>query len=322
MRIGEIRKIIKSSTNTTGQLVVDAEALYGGQAYIIKNFNKLVDALEIVSTQAWNDISFENVAAVFEKFPSKPEATTLNQADYNTINGYVNSVNAKMTIFSNVIDSLTEDQNPQVINIKLPDKINTLKDLSTINSKLEKLFKEFSIDGEIKLVGFDRGSDWYIICLAGLETYRIFIAALKIAQEYFTVKKNYYESKQAELDYKAGLNKPDDYSEKGLKEYQKKRLNLEIEDKVSTVLDEVTDRNGHAKEELFNKLIIATKELIKEMGEGVEFHLSLNPPAYASEEDGELKIDYIKIREELNQKTEKTKQIEAPSNKSKEIESS
>lgn len=34
----------------------------------------------------------------------------------------------------------------------------------------------------------------------------------------------------------------------------------------------------------------------KELGEGVEFHLSLNSPEYAKEKSGNLEIDYKKIR--------------------------
>ena len=51
------------------------------------------------------------------------------------------------------------------------------------------------------------------------------------------------------------------------------------------------------------------------MGDGVEFHLSLNPPDYATEEGGELKIEYKKIKEEIGQQTEGIKQIEASKNK-------
>ena len=87
-----------------------------------------------------------------------------------------------------------------------------------------------------------------------------------------------------------------------------------------TALNEVTKLNGHAKDELFNKVVIATKELVKEMGDGVEFHLSLNPPAYASEESGTLTIDYKKIKDEINQQVEKSKQIEASNSKPKETQ--
>ena len=39
--------------------------------------------------------------------------------------------------------------------------------------------------------------------------------------------------------------------------------------------------------------------------EGVEFHLSLNPPRYASEEEVGLIIDYTKIPKKIEEKTQK-----------------
>ena len=57
------------------------------------------------------------------------------------------------------------------------------------------------------------------------------------------------------------------------------------------------------------KLVKATTKLVEILGEGTEFHLSLNPPEYVSEQAGQLVIDYKKI-EALKFQTE-IKQIES-----------
>jgi hypothetical protein len=57
-------------------------------------------------------------------------------------------------------------------------------------------------------------------------------------------------------------------------------------------------------------LVIATKKLVEALGDGAEFHLSLNPPEYAKEQSGQLTIDYTKIREIQKVETPKQAQLE------------
>jgi hypothetical protein len=57
---------------------------------------------------------------------------------------------------------------------------------------------------------------------------------------------------------------------------------------------------------------MATKDLVKLLGDGVEFHLSFNPPEYANEKLGILNIDYSKMTEVEVDKNKKPKQVEAP----------
>lgn len=44
---------------------------------------------------------------------------------------------------------------------------------------------------------------------------------------------------------------------------------------------------------------------MKELDNGVEFHLSLNPPPYANEQRGQLEINYKSIQEIHQQQIEK-----------------
>lgn len=59
--------------------------------------------------------------------------------------------------------------------------------------------------------------------------------------------------------------------------------------------ERIKELNGETSDSLQTKLVNATTQLIKELGEGTEFHLSLNPPAYAKEQAGQLVIDYKKM---------------------------
>lgn len=72
-------------------------------------------------------------------------------------------------------------------------------------------------------------------------------------------------------------------------------MDLYLSKKAYGVVDEIKETKGESRESAHNKLLMATKELIKELGDGVEFHLSLNPPEYAEETAGSLTIDYKKM---------------------------
>ena len=81
-------------------------------------------------------------------------------------------------------------------------------------------------------------------------------------------------------------------------------IEAKLREDLSGIISEINDTNGKTREELEFQLINATKDLVKELGEGTEFHLSLNPPPYAKEEGGMLKIDYSKMPKPEIQKKE------------------
>lgn len=313
MRLGEIRNTAQAATDESNRISIDHDVLYDGQAYLIKNYSRLVDALDILSEQSWNEIDYSPIMQLKEKYGSEAEPVQITAEEFGALSAYVSAVNERYPIYISLVRSIVQDQDEKVINIKLPEKEKSLEDLTSLNTKLDSLFKKFMIDGEVKLVGFDTGTKWYVMLITGTGTYSAFIACLKAGQEWFKLRTEYFKSKQAELDYKASLTRSDEATAPGLTRYKKRRMDLELERLVTEVNNAITDKNGRTEEELASRLVKATKELVKELGDGVEFHLSLNPPEYASERSGQLVIDYKKIRELNKQRDKKQPQIPAPS---------
>ncbi|MBU1071498.1 hypothetical protein KKG65_03785, partial [Patescibacteria group bacterium] len=127
-------------------------------------------------------------------------------------------------------------------------------------------------------------------------------------------KQEYFKSKKAELDYKAGLKNDDKPTEKGLVEYSENRLQLDVQNRINKAIDDL-GTGSKTKPELMSQLIKGTQNLINELDDGTEFHLSLNPPNYANEQNGLLEIDYKNLQaikaKELEE-TKKQKKLKSP----------
>ena len=322
MRLGEIKKIIEKTLDKDGKMTIQHEPIYGGQAHSVNNFADIMFAIDVVYDKEWNELDHTPIKEIRDKYNYKREAQ-IEIAEFNQLNSYIASLNTKLLLYLSILETMTEDQEEKIINIKLPDDaVGSLEDLAKLNNRLGKIFKEFNIDGVAQFKGFDKGTDWYMVYFAGILSYQSFIACLKIAQEYYKTKKEYYGSKKAELDYRASVEKDDDFSKDELKDYTEKRLELFIKEKVNEAINTIDGRNGKTKPEMNTQLVIATKDLVKEFGTGVEFHLSLNPPAYAEETAEGLKIDYKKIKELKAKESapKKIKGVEDVDNKEQEKE--
>ncbi len=312
MRLGEIKKIIEEVLGEDNKININHEPVYGGQAQNVNNFVELKSALEILNDQSWNNADSGQIQTILDKYDVIGNPVQLSQEEFNQFNSYVSSLNTNIPLYVGILNTMVEEQNEYCINIKLPDNEYTLAKLETLNKRLNKILKKFNFDGEFVFKGFDIGTSWYVLCANGFLTYNFFIACLKIAQEYYKTKEEYYKSKKAELDYKASLeNTNKDFSKEGLEKYTVKRLELIIEEKVQEAIAEINNTKGKTKEETHTQLIIATKDLVKELDDGVEFHLSLNPPVYTNEINGELKLDYIKLKE-IKSKNTKPKSLKSP----------
>lgn len=296
MRLWEIKQKISKCVNENNQLIIDHEALYWNQAYRIKNYSKLMDVFDILYEQEWNDADVENINPFIEDYWVDADIIEVSASRFNQLNTYVSSLNRKLPFYYSILETMAEDQEEQIINIKIPEKhISSLKSLSTFNNRLDKIFKEFQLDGQFEFKWLDKWTSRYEIIVIWFKTYTIFIACLKIAKLLLEIQKSYYESKEVQLNYRASLSKEDDYDEKKFKAYVEKRLDLEIEDKVQEALKKISVENWKSDVELKIQLVKATKSLIEELWEGTEFHLSLNPPKYVEESGSSLEIDYKQI---------------------------
>lgn len=296
MRLGEIKKTIRDCINENNQLIINHEAIYWNQAYKIKNYGKLVDVFDILYEQKWNDINIDGINPIIEEFWTDVDIIQIPTAQFNQLNSYVSQLNQKLPLYYSILETMAEDQEEQIINIKIPEKnVSSLKELSEFNNRLHKIFENFRIDGQFEFKWLDKWTSRYEILVIWVMTYRFFLACLKIAKEFLETTKIYYESKKAKLDYLASLKKDEKFNEKAFKDYTDKRIELEIEDKIQETMEKLPVKNWKSDAELQTQLIIATKSLIKELWEGTEFHLSLNPPTYANESWSSLQIDYKQI---------------------------
>lgn len=308
MRIGEIKNTLKEVLNQENKIEIRSENLYEGQAYQILNLQALIEALQIISVQEWNEIDFAPIKDIVDQYQGIQKPVMISADEYNRLRSYVDGVNPNIPLYYSVLSSLSEEQSENTINVKLPDRIDSLKSLNELNDRLEKIFLRVNVDGKFEFKGFDKGTEWYVFIAGGVLTYRFLLACLKIAQEYFKTRKEYFESEKAKIAYKVYEKE----LKKGeLSEYQKKYLDVFIEEKIEEAISKI-GTNGHTPPELHTKLVKATTDLIKELDSGTEFHLSLNPPAYAREVAGELRIDYQKLQELKPQEETETKQLEAP----------
>lgn len=315
MRLGEILKTIEQVVDQNSQITIKNEPLYGGQAYIIQNFETLVKAIQVLSTQTWNTADYNQIKDIIPNSKKLSELSEVSQDQFGKLTEYVNTLNQSVPIFYSILKTMVKEQEEQIINLKLPDKVKTLSDLTDLNNRLEKVFKLFQIDGDITFKEFDKGSDWYVLYANGVLTYSFFMGCLKVAQEILETRTKFYESEEARISYEAALKKSEEFNQQEFKKYCEKWLDIKIEKAVSKLIEEIKKTNGATELELKGKLIKGTADLIKELDNGAEFHLSLNPPAYAKEYGGYLEINYKQLREVHAQELEKNtkaKNIEAP----------
>lgn len=317
MRLGEIKNIIKPLLNENKQIILDSEQMYGGQAFLIPKFAEIIAILDIFSEQDWNQQDYTQIENIKNNHPVSGGSATLDPTEFSYLSSYIGGLNQRLPLYYSIIETLITEQNEQTINIKLSDKIESLENLTEVNKRLEYIFKLLKFDGEVKFKGFDRGTDWYVIVITGYISYQCTIGCLKIAQEYFKTKSEYFKSEKARLAYEVSLKKEEKYTEKGYELYANKFLDALIEKKVKEAINKIGPGGGRTIAEMETFLIKATAKLIKELNEGIEFHLSLNPPDYASEQAGMLKIDYKMIEENNAKNAENTKSLGSGKKKEK-----
>ncbi len=294
MRLGEIKQILDNVVDEKNNIVLDNEAIFDGQAYNINNYVDVVKALEVLEDQNWKETDSSQILVIFKNHPPKRNKQQITQEEFTQLSSYISSLNQKLPYFYSILDSITEEQDEKCINIKLPGGIDSFENLSKLNKDFAKTLLLFNIDGEFAFKGFDVGTSWYIVCASGILSCQFFIACLKVAQEVLKTRSGWFKSEEAKLSYEAAK-----VSNKNLTtdDYEKTWLGMYIDQKIKEVIEKIGDTNGDTPEGAHSKLLKGTESLIKELGEGVEFHLSLNPPSYTSEIKGSLEIDYKKIQQ-------------------------
>lgn len=296
MRLGEIKQKIDRVISEDKIIVIKNKPLYGEQAQKVTNYSEIIDVLEYLVTLDWNDIESSEISEqLLNKYPKGNSTEIIPLEDFNKFSSFVGRINDKLPLYYSILETMVEKQDEQMINIKLSENINTLPELEKFNKDLNAVFKKFNLAGEFQFKGFDIGTSWYEILIIGVALYKYFIACLAVALAIVRLKKEYYDAEQSRLSYLASLREGEEATDGGRKKFANRYIEVTLEEKIREVIEKIGDTNGKSKEEIASHLVMATKSLVEQLGEGVEFHLSLNPPQYAEEKATELVIDYSKI---------------------------
>lgn len=303
MRIGEFKQIVDRVLTDANQLQIEADTEYGGQAYVVKNFAQFYQALSLLIEQSWNDSPHDELDAVLQKYTGEESTVQLTTNDYNILNNYISSVNKNLPVAMSVIDSLAPKQEEFTLNIQLPEDIKSVEDLQEFNERLNKIFKKFNITGDFNFAGFDKGSDWYTVIITTEALYKYVMAAVGLAIALLTLRKTYYESETAKLAYETAKKKDDNLTEA---KYLSEIIATKTDEDAAELVKNLGAPDNQTKSEMIGITVGTVKDLIKELGHGTEFHMSLNPPDYLAKNDNGFTIDYKSIPKISTKQVSKT----------------
>lgn len=145
-------------------------------------------------------------------------------------------------MYYSILETMVEKQDELTINIKLPEKIKNLNDINITNKRLEDVLKLYNIDGQFEFVGFDKGSEWYVLVAKGVLSYQFIISCLKIAQEYLKTKTEYLKSEEARISYEASLKEDKKDSDSEFEKYKELWLKIFMEKEVKKVIDNINKK--------------------------------------------------------------------------------
>jgi hypothetical protein len=231
MRLGEVKQKIDRVIDENKMINIKYQPQYGGQAQLVENYSEIIDALDYLSTLSWSEIKHvEIVKDLLNKYPKGHKDQLLPIEEFNKLNSYVTRINQKLPIYYSILESMTTIQEQQVINIKLPESIRSIKDLEKFNLDLESLFKKFNLAGEFQFVGLDKGSSWYEIFITATALYKYFLACLAVAYAIVKLKKEYYNSELAKLNYLTCLKENEKPNLDEQKKYSGRYIEVSLEE--------------------------------------------------------------------------------------------
>ena len=319
MRLGEIKQIIfKVVDNDTFQLDINkfVENKFNGNLIQINNFNNLKKALLVINNQTWNnfnqDIALFLIGDSHNRFNQESDHIQIDSAEYQKLMVYITSLNTLLPFFCSILLSMVREQDEYTINVKLPTSVTSPADLQKFDKSIKDILTKTTIEGGFQFKGFDTGTDWLMFAPTAVSTYYSIIGCLDIAKKYFEMKKSYFESeaaagnyKLAKLQFEVATGKSSNEGE--IEKYIEAVLSRSNEEKVEELLSKLNYRKDD-RGEVQVKLLQAVNDIVNSLGEGTEFHLSLNPPAGVEEIHGSLVIDYTNIQK-LNAPNMETKQL-------------
>src|ERR1035437_9006062 len=98
MRVGEVKNIVGQALNENHELQLNSEDLYSGQAYKINNFASIIGALDILSTQSWNNTDYQSIEGIKSKYGVK-SVEVITADEFNQLNSYITTINPQVPLY-------------------------------------------------------------------------------------------------------------------------------------------------------------------------------------------------------------------------------
>lgn len=312
MRIIEAKNILDRVVNENKQVVIENQPGFNNAVFSISKMDDYIDFLYFIASLSFSDLKKEEIdQLVFVQ----EKRNMLGQDEFNSLNALIGRANINLPTVYSVLDSFAEKQDPKLINIKIPENIKTLDELSAFNKKIEDIFKVFDFGNDknnFTFSGVDKGTAWLEITINNLNLHVDFTLSLHLAL-YFLQNWNSYKITN---NYKLNVNifiknnsdkTENDYEDTYKTEFFETELNRDE-------LKEKFELNGRTETEKIGKIIKGAQSIIKIMRDGSELRISYNPPEYVQEGKNFFEIDYKKLPkvETKKIKENKNEQLESP----------
>ena len=333
MRLGVLKNIIDEATDDNIHLKFEVQNLYEGKLFEIRGYKTLISALEILADQPWLDTDTKPLDNLIKEHGNTAAKMQVSPQHHNALSQIDNQVNQKLPIFYGILTELVDEQEEEIVNIKIPeDNIGDLESLSKFNKELQEVFKLIvkhkGLRGDVDFKGFDVGSSWYeILIIGGPLVYSAFMGVIEIADRLIQTRKSWYESEDIRLSVKAKKRElakkdetPEPPTQKEIADHVNGLFEISAEELVAELIDKFPEPPNDPQE-MQNSILMGLNKVIALIEKGTEFHPSLNPPEFVKQ-NGEQRfhVDYERLKKSLEKKEEPA-QIEDQSDEDENNES-
>ena len=322
MRANELKIIIDRAIDESKMLVFSPEGLYGGNRFSLEGCGDFIAALEQLIKQPWIVGVDKRAQQLIDRYNKRQSIRDIeiSPEEHDVFYNLVQIINQHMHVFYGTLESVTQEQEQDFVNIKIPQEYTqSIEDLSQFNKGLQEILKLIvshkGFRGDVSFVGFDSGTKWYVIKISLPIALFGFMVSVQIAHEMIATRKTWFESERARIAYEMTKRKAE--SSKGEKkpptpqEYVDEAVEIQKEEKIDELIERVKDEISNNEPEMRNSLSAGIDKLVDLMEKGTEFHPSLNPPEFIEQDErGVFQLDYERLQKFLATQKKDVKQIE------------
>ena len=238
----------------------------------VSRFRSALQALE-------NTGAFEQEIETIKEFKAicltTEDTVALSATECNQLVNLTNQLLNKVSIADVVLQAILPPQDLNSLSLKLP-KINSLKELSAISGKLDKIFDQLLVndfvEGKASLQNFDTGSEWLEIVFNSTKAVGLFASVVYAA---LVVKREHIKNQELLEVVRNRKIANDLYENLGnsLSEHSKKLL----EDQAKEIAaDAGADENDH---EYLERIKFCIDELNQLIDKGLKFFPASKSPS-------------------------------------------